>query len=388
MKVTKLEFIPARIAYKHPEVSATIDRGGIVDVIVKATADNGLIGWGEAQRAADVPGIESALQAMAPIVLGRDPWDKEAIAIDVFKDGLWRFQPMTGAFAFSGIDTALWDLCGKECNQPLYKLFGGAVREEVDYFYYMHWGDDDEIERQAKDGIAHRYSVFYLKTGVDARKEERMLRVLRDTIGPERKLRIDSNEAWNVPEAIRLLNIWNERYNIDFAEAPVCVDPIENMLDVKRHTGVALAANEGLWRQEDAFRIITTRSADVLTFGFAWVGSLRRFNSLMHAASLAGLRVCKHCHGEFGISAAAGQHMMLSCPNATDGNQELASRLDDDILTERIPVRDGPKWGRIDKPGLGVAVDEDKLMKYHEDYLRYGQFPAYGSKFPRATNRQ
>src|SRR6185436_16727712 len=103
MKVVRLDFIPARIAYKHPEVSSMIDRSGIVDVVVKATADNGLIGWGEAQRAADIAGVETALRTMAPLVLGRDPWDTEAIARDIFHHGLWRFQPMTGGFALAGI---------------------------------------------------------------------------------------------------------------------------------------------------------------------------------------------------------------------------------------------------------------------------------------------
>jgi L-Ala-D/L-Glu epimerase len=382
MKVVKLEFIPARIAYKHAEISSVIDRGGIVDVIVKATTDNGLIGWGEAQRAADVPVILDALKAMAPLVIGRDPWQKEAIALDIFRFGLWRFQPMTANFAFSAIDMALWDLCGKACGQPLYKLFGGAVREEVDYFYYMHWGSDAEIEAQARIGIGKGYTVYYLKTGVDAKAEDQMLAALRHTIGPDRKIRIDCNEAWSIPEAIRHLKSWDDRYDIDFAEAPVSIDPLENMLDVKRHVSVALSANEGLWSQADVVRIINSRCADVLAFSFAWVGSLRRFHTLMHLADLSGLRVCKHCHGEFGISAAAGQHLMLTAPNATDGNQELASRLQDDILTETIPIANGPKWGRIEGSGLGVEVDTNKLQKYHEDYLQLGQFPPYGDKFP------
>ena len=65
---------------------------------------------------------------------------------------------MTGNFAFAGIDMALWDLCGKECGQPLYRMFGGAMRETVDYFYYMEWGTPDEIARQARGGRAARLS--------------------------------------------------------------------------------------------------------------------------------------------------------------------------------------------------------------------------------------
>ena len=71
---------------------------------------------------------------------------------DVFITGGWQFQAMTGNFAFAAIDMALWDLCGKACGQPLYRLFGGALREEVDYFYYLRWGTPEEMEAQGRDG--------------------------------------------------------------------------------------------------------------------------------------------------------------------------------------------------------------------------------------------
>jgi hypothetical protein len=54
-----------------------------------------------------------------------------------------------------------------------------------------------------------------------------------------------------------------------------------------------------------------------------------------------------------------------------------------DILKEQIPIVEGPKWGRIEAPGLGVDVDEDKLLQYNEDYLRDGEFTPYGDLLDR-----
>lgn len=68
----------------------------------------------------------------------------------MFVAGAWQFQAMTGDFAFAGIDMALWDLCGKACRQPLYRLFGGAVRDVVDYFHYLSWGSPGEVAEQCR----------------------------------------------------------------------------------------------------------------------------------------------------------------------------------------------------------------------------------------------
>ncbi len=382
MKIAKLEAIPVRIPYKHVEESSLIARGGIADVLVKVTADNGLVGWGECTRAADVPGIESAVRAMTPVVLGRDPWDKEAIHRDLAVPALWSFQPMTGNFAYAGIDMALWDLCGRAAGQPLYRLFGGAQREAVDYFYYMEWGTPKAVEREAKEAMRRGYRRFYIKAGVDERREEAMLEALRGAIGREGGIRIDVNQAWNMPQAVRLLKRWHARFDLDFVEAPVPIDPVENNLDLMRRVDVPICVNEGLGREADVWRIINSRCGSYLCFSSYWVGSLSRFHLLSQAGHMEGWQVCKHTHGEFGLAAAAGQHVMLAIPNACQGHQQTAQLMMDDILTERIPITDGPSWGRSDKPGLGVEVDTDKVAKYHEDYLKHGEFPPYGDRFP------
>jgi L-Ala-D/L-Glu epimerase len=88
----------------------------------------------------------------------------------------------------------------------------------------------------------------------------------------------------------------------------------------------------------------------------------------------------KHSHGEFGLAAAAGQHVLLTLPNAADGHQQTAQFMADDILEDTIPIATGPAWGHIDGPGLGVKVDEEKVRRYHEDYLARGDFQTYPAR--------
>lgn len=380
MKIAHFDTFVVSVPYRHDEISSRVYRGGVTDTIVKLTADNGLVGWGESCSGADAASVEQAVRSAAPFVLGRDPWQTEAISRDFFQTGLWDYRPMTGNFAFAGIDQALWDLCGKECGQPLYRLFGGALREEVDYFYYLSQGSPEHIRQQADDGVRRGYTCFYLKVGIDPQAETEMLDSLRSAIGPDRKIRVDANEAWTVAEAARILLRWNERFQIDFAEAPVPIDPVDNMRELRAKVPVALCANEGLGRAADVLRVIRSRAADVLCFSSYWVGSLRRFLSLCYAAHLEGQQVCKHTHGELGLAAAASQHVLLTIPNACAGAQQTAQMMHDDILAEPLPIAAGPKWGRIERPGLGVEVDEDKLRQFHEAWLRDGQFLPYRKK--------
>jgi L-alanine-DL-glutamate epimerase-like enolase superfamily enzyme len=388
VKITKLETFIVNVPYTHDEVSSRIVRGGVTAVIVKLTADNGLVGWGEScGNIADGASIELSVRCAEPFLIGRDPWQKEAIARDFYKRGTWDRRIQSANFAFAGIDHALWDICGKECGQPLYRLFGGAQRDVVDYFYYLSRGTPEEIRHQAKDGVRRGYTCFYLKVGLDSRAEEEMLVVLREAIGVQGKIRIDVNEAWTINQAVRLLRRWDDMVGLDFCEAPVAHDLPESMREIRERVPCAISANEGLGREVDVLRLIRSRCADVLCFSPFWVGSLRRFLTLSHTAHLDGLRICKHTHGELGIAAAAAQHAMLAIPNAIDGNQQTATIMTNDILTQPLPIATGPSWSAIEAPGLGIEVDEEKLSIFREAYRRDGQFVPFRLKAESAQHR-
>lgn len=378
MRIVGLETIPVSVSYRHTERSSRITRDGVSDVIVKLTTDEGLVGWGESCSGADIRSIESAVESMRPHVVGRSPWELDAIARDVYSTGLWDYRPQTANFAFAGIDMALWDLCGKASGQPLHRLIGGAVRADVEYFCYLS-GDPELLEAECRDGVERGYTCFYMKVGVDGRAEEQKLARIRATVGAEAKIRIDANEAWTVAEATRLLTRWHAAFDLDFAEAPVRATPYHLMQRLRQHVPVRLCANEGLGTEQDVLRTLEAGAADVLCFSSFWVGTLRRFQWLSLLAAASGVLVCKHTHGELGIAAAAGHHVMLTLPNTIDGCQQTAALMEADILVHELPIAHGPRWGQIDGPGLGIEVDEGTLQHYHDEYRRSGQFLPYAT---------
>jgi glucarate dehydratase len=364
------------VPYTHRENSAQVNRDGVTDVVVKIITEDGRVGWGESCSGANVESVVEALRAFEPMLLGRNPWNREALWHDAYCRGIWNFREPTFNFAWAGVDMALWDLCGKAVGQPVYNLLGGLRRTRVSYFWYLPTGDLSVLEEECRQGIEAGYEVFYIKTGRSIEQEMEALRIIRQAIGPQGKIRIDSNEAWSVSEAVRNLRRLDQ-YDIDFAEQPVPADPVENMIELEQKTQVPLASNEGLWRVADAWEVITRRACDVLCFSPYWVGTIGHFHRLSSVAALQGMRVCKHTHGELGIAAAAAQHVLLTLPRVVEGHQQTATMMADDILTDPIPIATQPHWGVPSAPGLGIEVDPDKLANYHENYRRIGQYQPY-----------
>jgi L-alanine-DL-glutamate epimerase-like enolase superfamily enzyme len=373
VKIATVETIPVSIPYRRRELSSQVARDGVSDVLVKLTTDEGLTGWGEACCGADTASVEAALRAMAPLVLGRDPWNREAMRRDVFTHGLWQFRSGTGNFAWAGIDMALWDVCGRACGEPLWRLLGGLRHAEATYFYYLARDTLENLAAQVNEGLAAGFEVFYLKVGLDDTEDLEMVSAVREALGPVPRLRLDANGTWTIPQALRNLRAMGE-YDIDFVEQPVRDHPVGQLAEVRARVEMAVCANEGLWSEADAYARIRARDADVYCFSPYWVGSIGSFHRLAWLADYEGLQVCKHSHGELGLAAAAGHHVVLTLPNGVQGHQQTAYLIEHDILTEPIPLAHGPRWGVIDGPGLGVEVDEAAVSEAAARYRAEGQY--------------
>jgi L-Ala-D/L-Glu epimerase len=373
VKVASLETIPVSVPYTHRELSSQVARDGVSDVLVKLTTDDGLVGWGEACCGGDTASVEAALEAMAPFVVGCDPWNREAMRRDAFTHGLWQFRAGTGNFAWAGIDMALWDMCGRACGEPVWRLLGGLQRQEATYFYYLARGSRESVAAQVAAGLAAGYEVFYLKVGLDDADDLALVAAVREALGAGPRLRLDANGSWSLPRAVRMLDVLAE-HNIDFVEQPVRDHPVGHLAELRARTVTAVCANEGLWSEADAYARIRARQADVYCFSPYWVGSIGNFHRLAWVAEYEGLQVCKHTHGELGIAAAAAHHVVLTLPNGVEGHQQTAQLMQHDVLAQPLPIATGPRWGAIDGPGLGVEVDEDAVSEAAARYRSDGQY--------------
>lgn len=371
-RVAEMEIIPVNAYYTHREVSAVVSRPGITETLVRITLENGMTGWGEATRCADAEGIISALGAMRGFVIGRDIFADEAMHRDIWVCGGWHLQPMTANLAYAGLDMAFWDLKGKIAGRPVHDLIGGPLRDEVDYYYYLPLTSEGELRELCRDGVGRGFKVFYIKVGLDETAEENYLRVIREEIGKKNHIRIDANQAWSVPDAVRILNRWQKLIGIDLIEAPVKIDDLKLMQEVKARTGAPISINEGMWHEPDVHRILQERPGDYLCFSSYWVGSVRRFMSLSWQAHYKGWKIIKHTHGELGLAASMGQHLMLAAPNADIGHQHTAAWMESDIITQSLPPATQPRWPRLTEPGLGVSVDEDRVAAAHANYQEVG----------------
>jgi L-alanine-DL-glutamate epimerase-like enolase superfamily enzyme len=127
----------------------------------------------------------------------------------------------------------------------------------------------------------------------------------------------------------------------------------------------------------DVWEFIRARACDVRCFSPYWVGTMANFHRLSYAAHWEGMQVVKHTHGELGIAAAACHHLLLTLPNVLDGNQHVATLMEDDVLAEPLPIVHSAHWGAPPGNGLGVRVDEEKVKSYHRLYEKIGPFLPY-----------
>lgn len=368
MKIASMKTTPLALAFKEPyHWAGRVDYAAAV-VLVEVETDDGLTGVGESVAAFPAEGTVAALQGVAPLFIGEPVFDIERLVTKARHLGSFNHTPWYANFVLAGLEMALWDILGKAAGWPLYRLLGGALREEVDYFGFVQGDSTDELVDHAGLLVEDGYGVIYLKVGRGEAADLRNTAAVRAAIG-RRRLRLDANCAWSVAEAIHMINRLSE-FAPEWIEQPTPLMSIAAMRQVKETVGVPIAADQAVFTPSDVYEICRQRAADVIVLSPHETGGLLAFGKAAAIAEAAGVSVCLHGQGVSGITDCAQHHLGLGTANLSEGNQIMHQLLIEDLILapDLTPVQG--KVGLLEKPGLGVELDRDAVQRAADLYER------------------
>ncbi|HTM55762.1 MAG TPA: mandelate racemase/muconate lactonizing enzyme family protein [Pirellulales bacterium] len=336
-------------------------------LFLRLSTDSGLTGIGEATLEWQEKTVQTLCHEwLERRVLGRDPFDIERIVGDLVRD---QYQGgSTVMTAISAVEVALWDLVGKACRQPVYRLLGGRCHERLPAYANGWYGGAttaDEFAERARDVVARGYGAmkfdpFGTAWRVLSRDElamalERVAKV-REAVGPDIDLMIEFHGRLTAGAATSVMRSL-EPYDPAWCEEPVSPERVELLADVKRATRLPVAAGERLMTEADFLRMIELRAVDVVQMDICHCGGILTSKKVAALAAMHDLRVAPHC--SIGpVALAAALHFDMSTPNFMI--QESFGEFDVPWRNEFVcgwnPLRSG-EFTLSDAPGLGLELD-------------------------------
>ena len=370
MKITGLRATPVAVPFVEDELWAFGGRRGMVSILLEVLTDDGAIGLGEAAAYPSADIVQAVVKSVEPLVVGESPFDIERIMKRINVVGTWHHVKATSP-AIAAVEMACWDIVGKASGQPLVNLFGGRVRDEVEFFYYLSRKPAAEVGADAAAGLKAGFRTFYLKVGSDNPSDDiERVEAIRAAAGDDALIRVDANEAWSSAAAIRIIKDM-ERFGLELVEQPVSGRNLDEMAYVRGRIDTPLLANEASWTRYDQLEVIRAGAADVISVDNQMDGGLLNLKRGAGLCEVAGLPVLKHSLGELGIAAYAAVHVMASTPNFLYANQGYGSFLSDDVIAEGGPLPYVHGCLSVpDRPGIGVDLDPERVAKYAELYDR------------------
>ena len=360
-------------------------RGGPCWVFVRLTTDDGVAGYGEAYGVPFAPSrVRALIEDVAERhVVGRSPFDVEAISRVVYSSGYSRRPGLTTGGVLSAIEIACQDIAGKALGQPIYNLLGGRVQERLRSYTYLYpraaaadgmayadaFGDPDAAperlaEYAAMGFTAVGYDPLMPYGAFDPRQPslaaldnaEAVTRRMRDAAGSGCDLLLKLHGQLTPAGAIRLARRL-EPFDPLWIEEPVPPEDVEATAIVARATSIPIASGERLATRYEFAALLAARAAAILQPAPARAGGILETKKIAAMGEAWYADLAPHLYAG-PIEAAANIQLGACSPNfLIQESIESFGGFHAELLTQPIEWEDGyiiPS----DRPGLGHELDE------------------------------
>jgi mannonate dehydratase len=368
-------------------------------VIVKVLTDEpGLYGVGCATHRERPLAVATAIeQYLKPFVIGRlcdeieDLW-QSAYVSSYFRSGV------TLNNALSGVDGALWDILGKRCGVPVYKLLGGKVRTAVPLYSHASARElpalEDQIRKWIAQGYRHvriqlatpgfsGYGVSGAQTSEDVQKMRpagtppspvfeptpyvntviRMFDYLRSKLGFDVELLHDIHERVPPNQAIQLCKAV-EPYRPFFMEDPFAPEDVHWFRILRQQTVCAIAMGELFVNRNEWVHLVGERLIDFIRIHISAVGGLNMARKVAACCEFFNVRTAWHGPGNVSpVGHAVNLHLDLATFNFGIQEQNLFSETTREVFPGAPEIKGGYMYSN-DRPGLGIDIDEKLAAKF------------------------
>ncbi|MBV9558703.1 MAG: hypothetical protein JO254_16680, partial [Pseudolabrys sp.] len=358
------EPIAVSLPMRKPVIMAGEEVRRADNLLVRIAAGGGLVGWGEAASAPTMTGetIESmmaAIRRLVPAITGREVGDIEGAtaAMDA---------PLYGNHAAkAAIEIALHDLAGQASQRPVHALLGEKKRSRIALLGIIAGGDFDGDLADAAKKKADGFTAFKIKVGIDSAAEDaRRTREICKVLGDDLLISSDANQGFDTDEAVSYVKACAGS-GLDFFEQPVMSHDLEGMAAVANAVnGIAIGADEGIHSLDDIQRHHDRKAARGVSLKCIKLGGMRGVVEAANLCDSLGMKVNLACKtGESSIACAAAIHVGSVIPNVDWAFSMTNGGLAADVTEHSLRGSRG-FVDSLDRPGLGVEVDEDLIRRH------------------------
>lgn len=339
------------------------------NTLVEVTSEDGLTGIGSCYTTR--PLVEGALQLLREHLIGESGLEPERVSEKLRQSMFWLGRGGSVEHAISGIDIALWDLCGKALGQPVSRLLGGCYRDRIKPYASILFEEPGKLREALLQQTARGFKA--IKMGwrpfgrVNEKYDELLVRTARETVGDEVELMVDaggSEQFWphGVSWARRTATMLGE-YGVTWFEEALKPDDVAGFKELSAASPVLVTTGEVLTRRQAFQPFIDTRAVDVIQPDLTKCGGLSEGRKLAWAAYDHGVLLVPHGWNT-AVGVAADLALSAAMPVARWVEYQTGVPYIEEILARPFQLDADGLLLVPNGPGLGIELNRDAIARY------------------------